>query len=435
MAQEKIFVAALHHALYELPGDVRAFWRLAQEPDLSVYKSSQAFCLLGASKNDSSPFCLRFAQDPTYDPTIEEMVDAFSLVLYGQDPLAEDLDWLAEIGNQFGSWQESSTVSANRQLAQSLSQGHQSLPYEISAGAGTSPVVLTLSRALQMQQFSLHSLASRGLCRPLELVSASPICQKLNVFVPFPEEIKHLIRQLWSLYLQQYDVQQYMETTGLTQVFQKVLCYTLESKTFLVTFSSHQASPCGKVYCSNGSYLVWKDISNLLIPVNVKVGENSSHTSHVPGFGKLMHLCHDEVCGSRAVEVLYYRDQISYECPTNIMLPDWVYTLCEFFPAVTCDFLIQRLFGRTSSVRSDLTDPSDKNLSFGIITENHPSLGLIGSPKIDFQSAVVASFLIDALKHSNDVDNSFDFKLAKTCPLPAVSADSPCSSSPVLTGE
>ncbi|KAJ9062783.1 hypothetical protein DSO57_1006851 [Entomophthora muscae] len=85
MAQEKIFVAALHRALHELSGDVGTFWRLAQEPDLSVYKSSQAFCLIGASKNDSPPFCLRFAPDPTYDPTIEEMVDTFPLVLYGTE--------------------------------------------------------------------------------------------------------------------------------------------------------------------------------------------------------------------------------------------------------------------------------------------------------------------------------------------------------------
>ncbi|KAJ9051515.1 hypothetical protein DSO57_1003866 [Entomophthora muscae] len=142
-----------------------------------------------------------------------------------------------------------------------------------------------------------------------------------------------------------------MELTGLTQAFQKVLRYTLESITFLVTFLPHPKSPCEKLYRSNGFYLVWKDIPNLLTPVSVKVSENSSHMSHVPGFEKLMHLCHDEVCGDRVVEVPYYGDQISYDCPTNIMLPDWVYTLCECFPAVACDFLIQRLFGRTSSLQ------------------------------------------------------------------------------------
>ncbi|KAJ9076677.1 hypothetical protein DSO57_1023878 [Entomophthora muscae] len=118
-----------------------------------------------------------------------------------------------------------------------------------------------------------------------------------------------------------------MESTGLTQAFWKVLQYTLEPKTFLVTFLPHPKSPCGKLHQSNGSYLVWKDIPNLLAPVSVKVGENSSHTSHVPGFGKLMHLCHDEVCDGRVVEVPYYGDQISYDCPTNIMLPNW-FTHC-----------------------------------------------------------------------------------------------------------
>ncbi|KAJ9076587.1 hypothetical protein DSO57_1024589 [Entomophthora muscae] len=238
--------------LRELPGDVGAFWRLAKEPDLSVYKSSQAFCLHGASKNDSPPFCLRFCHDPTYDPTIEEILDAFLLVLYGtettfvpdlkswnlshgvfssnpppiqiasvrikpptsqaapnslplghsqgQDPLGEDLDWLAEIGNQFDSWKESSTVSANRQLAHGLSQGHRRLPSGISAEAGTLPVVLTLTRALQMQHLSLNSPANRGLCRSLELVFPSPIWQKLNAFVSLLEDIKHLIQQLWSLH-------------------------------------------------------------------------------------------------------------------------------------------------------------------------------------------------------------------------------------------
>ncbi|KAJ9076586.1 hypothetical protein DSO57_1024588 [Entomophthora muscae] len=109
-----------------------------------------------------------------------------------------------------------------------------------------------------------------------------------------------------------------MKTTGLTQEFWKVLQYTLESKIFL----PHPKSPCGKLHCSNGFYLVWKDIPNLLTPVSVKVGKNSSHTRHVPGFEKLMHLCHDEVCGSRVFEVPYYGDQISYDCPTNIMLPN-----------------------------------------------------------------------------------------------------------------
>ncbi|KAJ9076595.1 hypothetical protein DSO57_1024597 [Entomophthora muscae] len=47
--------------------------------------SSQAFCLHGASKNDSPPFCLRFCHDPTYDPTIEEILDAFPLVLHGTE--------------------------------------------------------------------------------------------------------------------------------------------------------------------------------------------------------------------------------------------------------------------------------------------------------------------------------------------------------------
>ncbi|KAJ9076594.1 hypothetical protein DSO57_1024596 [Entomophthora muscae] len=158
-----------------------------------------------------------------------------------------------------------------------------------------------------MQHLSLNSLANRGLHRSLELVSSSPIRQKHNAFVPLLEDIKHLIQQLWSLHPCQYDVQQYMKTTGLTQEFWKVL--------------------------------------------HVKVSENSSHTSHVPGFGKLLHLCHDEVCGGRVVEVPYYGDQISYDCPTNIMLPDLGYTLCECSPAVAYDFLIQRLFDRTSSLQ------------------------------------------------------------------------------------
>lgn len=403
MAQEKIFVTALHRVLRELPGDVGAFWRLAQEPDLSVYKSSQAFRLLGCSKNDSPPFRLRFAPDPNYDPTLEEMVEAFPLVLHGtkttfvldlksrtinldvfarktsssqsslamippiisqgpptplplghsqeQAHLDDDLAWLANISDQFDSRPESSTGSAVRQLAHGVTQGHQVLSSGSQLEARISPVVLTPSRALHMQQLSLQSPQSRGLRRPLEMVSPSPIRRKHNAFVPLPEDVKHLLRQLWSLHPRHYDVQCYMEKSKLTQAFRKVLRYTPESKTFLVTFGPHPASPCGKIHKSNGSYLVWKDIPNLLTPVSVRVGENSSHTSHVPGFGKLIHYCHDEMCSGKVVEVPYYGDKISYDCPTNIMLPDWVYTLCECSPAVACDFLIQRLFGRTSSLQ------------------------------------------------------------------------------------
>ncbi|KAJ9057162.1 hypothetical protein DSO57_1025210 [Entomophthora muscae] len=173
MAQKKIFVSVLHCSLCDLPENSGAFWRLSQEPDLSVYKSSQAFLLLEASKNDSSLFCLQFAQDHNYNPTIEEMMYSFPLVLYdfssisppqsqgsqvllsfgptqGQDPLPKDFAWLSEIGKGFGSLQEPSTVSADRLLVHGVSQGHQSISSGIPSGAGILPVVLTPSRALQM---------------------------------------------------------------------------------------------------------------------------------------------------------------------------------------------------------------------------------------------------------------------------------------------